>query len=139
MKNKIRVVGLLILGILFINFTLVSILVTAEVVNDSDNDGVDDNYEEFNKRNIEVDIFGNEARIISLKRSGQKKDQIIIDIELSEDGIEIYFKYRPNLDSEQVMIFGIVFHEIIEYNDTNLDNIFNPEIDQVFQNFSKKH
>jgi len=137
MKNKHRVVGLLLLGILFINLTLVSILTTAELVNDSDNDGIDDNYEEINKRDIEVDTFENEeARIISLRRSDQKKDQIIIDIELSEDGIEIDFKYKSNLDSEQVTLFSIVFHEIIEYNDTNLDNIFNPEIDQVIQNFS---
>ena len=136
MKNKHRVVGLLILGILFINLTLVSVITTAEIVNDSDNDGVDDNYEENNKRDIEVDISENETRIISLRRSEQKKDQIIIDIRLSEDGIRIDFRYKSNLESDQVTIFGIVFHEIIEYNDTNLDNRFNPGIDHVIQNFS---
>ncbi|KKM82118.1 hypothetical protein LCGC14_1322830 [marine sediment metagenome] len=136
MRNKHRIIGLLLLGIIFINLTLISVFATAEGNNDSDNDGVNDKYEENNERNVEVDIFGNETRIISVRKSEQKQDQIVIDIRLSEDGIRIDFSYKLNLDSEMATKFSIVFHKIIEFNDTNLDNNFNPEIDQIIQNFS---
>jgi len=103
---------------------------------DIDDDGIDDNFEELNKRDIEVDIVANEITIQSVRRSNKKKDQIVANIVYDEDGIsfEIQYKSQPELDFE--LIFGISFRKLIEFIDVDFDGIFNPDIDINIQNFS---
>ncbi len=135
MKNKYYLISLFLLGILFFNFSFG--IVNAfydELIKDIDDDGVNDDFEELNKRYIEIDgIEDNEIHVESIKRSEKEKDQINTIIIYDEDGIHIGFKYKSKLESEFELVFGIFFREIIEFVDIDEDGIYNHERDHTIQ------
>jgi hypothetical protein len=103
---------------------------------DEDNDGINDEYEQINLRNIETEIFIDEIKIESFKRTEANKDQITINIGYSEDGLHFGLLYRSKIDTAPVLSFGILLHEVIEFIDNNENNIFDPETDQILKNVS---
>lgn len=133
MRKKTYLICLVLLGVVFINFTSVF-----AIAFDEDDDGIDDRFEEKNQRKIEIDVTGNETRIESIRKSNETKDHIRVDILLNEFGIDIEFKYRSNLEHEHEfeLVFGINFNEIIEFIDINEDGVFNPEEDEDIQKLS---
>ena len=105
---------------------------------DSDNDKIEDNFEELNRRKIEVDIFENEATIQSISVGTETRDLIRTDIGYGEHGVEIQIKYKSNLEMDFEITFGIVFRELIEFIDIDFNGIFDPEVDQKIQNYTLK-
>ncbi len=103
---------------------------------DDDDDGIDDNFETLNKREIDIVIEANEISIESVRKSDKKKDLIMTNIIYDEDGIRFQIGYKPNLEGDFELLFGISFRELIEFVDVDIDGIYNPEIDQNIQNFS---
>jgi hypothetical protein len=123
-------IGIFLLGVLIFNFG-----VGNTVSDDDDNDGVDDDFEELNKRNIDVfiDDENNEFTINSSLRKGEKIDVIEIDVEY-DDGLRVEFSYNSENDSLEIELeFNIVFVSIVEYNDTNEDGMYNETDDEYVQ------
>jgi len=132
MKKQYYLTGLFLLSILILNITFIFTVASGE----DDGDGIDDDFEEKNKRYIEINIEGNEIGIESIRRSETNKDEITGLILYDEDGLYIGLRYRSTLETECELEFGILFHEIIEYIDSNSNGIYEPEIDQKINNFS---
>jgi hypothetical protein len=103
---------------------------------DDDGDGIDDGFEALNKREIDIVMEANEISIESVRKSNRKKDLIMANIVYDEDGIRFQIGYKPNLEEDFDLLFGISFRELIEFVDVDIDGIYNPEIDQNIQNFS---
>jgi hypothetical protein len=101
-----------------------------------DDDNIDDNFEDFNKRKIEVDLFENEATIQSIRVGTEAKDLIRTDIGYGESGIEIQMGYKSELEADFEITFGIVFRNLIEFIDTDFNGIFDPEVDEKIQNYT---
>ncbi|MFX0148854.1 MAG: hypothetical protein ACFE8E_14035 [Candidatus Hodarchaeota archaeon] len=131
MKKQYILFSFLLLGLLIFNFNLIYVFVSGE----GDNDGIDDDFEELNKRDIEISIEGNETLIESIRRNDQNKDEIKYKI-VYDDGLRINASYRSTLSSKCELEFGILFRELIEFIDINSDGIYNPETDQKIQNVS---
>jgi hypothetical protein len=141
MKKKVIVISLFLFSILIINFNFgFSIAFNNEnlikIHSEPDEDGVDDKFEDFNKRDIEIDIGSNEFTIISTRRNDLKKDQMRCDVLYDGDGITYQFQYRSNIELEFEFEFQINFYALIEFVDINLDGIYDPEIDQEVQNLT---
>ena len=134
-KNKYYLIGFFLIGFLFLSFNCGFIIASG----DDDNDGIDDNFEEINKRDIEMEITENEAQIKSIRRSDIKKDEIEFNIGYNEGGISIEIRYRSkiesNLEPEFELEFGILFRGIIEYIDLNDNDIYDHEVDQFIGDY----
>ncbi|MFX1363850.1 MAG: hypothetical protein ACFFCE_14285 [Promethearchaeota archaeon] len=130
MKKQYYFVCFLLLStiIFSINLTLINTLA------EEDNDGINDDFEEINKRVIEVGIHENEIGIESIRKSGTDKDLIRALIFFDEDGLYIGLSYKSEYDSEWKLEFGVLFRAIIEFNDTNKNGMYNPEIDHKIKN-----
>ncbi|KKL78915.1 hypothetical protein LCGC14_2020080, partial [marine sediment metagenome] len=129
-KSKYLIIGLSILAILMFSFN--SNFVSAS---DDDDDGIDDDFEELNKRNIEIDISDNEIQIESHLRSGDNIDSIQLKIQYESEGLSIQVSYQKeyNSESETELEFGVKFPEIIEYIDNDDDGVYNSDIDSTIQ------
>ena len=137
-KNKYHLIGFFLIGFLFLSFNYGFVIASG----DDDNDGIDDNFEEINKRDIEIEITENEAQIKSIKRSDIKKDEIEFNIGYNEGGISIEIRYRSKieskLESEFELEFGILFRGIIEYIDLNDNDIYDHEVDKFIGDYGIK-
>jgi hypothetical protein len=132
MNKKIIIIGVFLLSSLL--FSINCGFTTA--FSDADEDSIDDEFEHLNKREIEYVIDGNEISVESIRKGDKKKDLISTIIVYNEDGVQFQIGYKSTLESEYDIIFRITFREIIEYIDMDMDDIYNPEIDQNIQNFS---
>jgi len=151
MKKKPLTIGIVLFIILLFNFSfgftaasidgnsfIISGLEEKITIEDVDNDNIDDNFEDLNKRIIEVDLFENEATIQSVRRTTESKDLIRTDIGYGESGVEIQIRYKSKLELDFEFVFGIVFRELIEFIDNDLNGIFDPEVDEKIQNYTLK-
>lgn len=149
MKNRVLLVGFLLCSLIVFNLSIgfakaseyeqtliINDSSSIETSDDADNDGIDDNFESLNKRKINVEVFSNEATILSVRSKSDNKDQIRTDIALGEDGISFQMSYKSNLESDYELTYGVVFHELIEFVDLTSDGIYDPETDQNIQNFT---
>jgi hypothetical protein len=132
MKRGTVFIGLFLFSILF--FTPICGFTAAK--SDTDGDGIDDNFEELNKREIDLVIEANEISIESIRKSDKNKDLISTNIVYDEDGLRFQIGYKPTLESDFILLFGISFRELIEFVDKDLNGIYNPEVDDTIQNFS---
>lgn len=151
MKKRSLWVGYFLFTILLFNFSIgfaaaliddnsfvISGLNDKITIADGDNDGIDDNFEDLNRRKIEVYIFENETIIQSIREGAEPKDLIRTDIVCGEYGVEIQMGYKSNLETDFEIIFEIVFRELIEFIDNDFNGIFDPEVDQTIQNYTLK-
>ena len=149
MKKKAMLAGFVLFTILFFNFSfgfaaastsdnsfVISGLNEKITISDDDNDDIDDNFEDFNKRKIEVDLFEHEATIQSIKVGTEAKDLIRTDISYGESGVEIQIRYKSTLEADFEITFGIVFRDLIEFIDNDFNGIFDPEVDEKIQNYT---
>ena len=132
MKRRTIFIGIFLFSVLL--FSLNYGFTTAK--SDTDDDGIDDKFEELNKREIDIVTEANEITIESIRKSDKKKDLISTNIVYDEEGLRFQIGYKPTLESDFLLLFGISFRELIEFNDTDLNGIYNPEVDQTIQNFS---
>ena len=130
--KKYNMIGIIFLGILL--FTSVSSLVSAS---DDDDDGVDDDFEESHKRNVEIQFEPGEIQIESTLRNGARHDQIKLKIRNESEGLSIEFGYEYDLSTENTteveIEFEVTFRKLIEFVDLDDDGIYNPSVDNMIQ------
>ncbi len=131
MKKHYYLISLFLLGILILNISITLI----SVLGKEQDDGINDDFKEKNKRFIEVGIGENEIGIESIRKSEINRDEIKGHIFFDEDGFYIGLNYKSNLESDWELEFGVLFRSIIEFNDTNQNGIFDPQIDHTIQTF----
>ncbi|TFF90321.1 MAG: hypothetical protein EU548_03610 [Promethearchaeota archaeon] len=137
-----RVLLIFLLGVVFLNITIgltqVGFIKGYPTGEDKDNDGVGDEFEELNFRNIEVEYDDSSLEIESVLREGSRKNEIDINVNYEDElTIEVsYYKEEDDDDSE--IEFGVIFQQIIEFNDTDNDGIYNSSTDSTVQNVSLK-
>ncbi len=140
MKNKNYLFSLFLLGIILFNFSFGFV----QAFNDKrsyfaeDNDNIDDDFEEINKRHVEVDIVEEEREIhiFSVRRSDTQKDLLRILVTYNPDGISFVVRYKSKFEVEYEfnIVFDVLFRELIEFVDTNEDGVYHPETDLIIQN-----
>jgi len=130
--KKHYVFGIVILGILIFSFGIGNAAAT-----DDDNDGVDDDFEEENERNIQIEMSANEFQIESVLRNGEQKDSIELHIKYDSDGLDIDLGYESELSSdnstELEIEFGVRFRSLIEFMDLDGNGIYDPSVDNTIQ------
>jgi hypothetical protein len=118
-----------ILGIVLFNLSIVSV-----IASDDDFDGVDDDYEILNNRNIEINFSSNEFEVESFLRNGTHRDQIRFDVRYDDNGIEIELQYNPEIEGGEIELeFSVSFHKLIEFVDMDSDGIYDNSTDQTIQ------
>lgn len=137
-----RVLLIFLLGIFLINITIgitqVGFITGYPTGEDKDNDGVGDDFEELNFRNIEVEYDNSSFEIDSVLREGSQKDEIDINVNYEDElTIEVSY-YNEDDDEDSEIEFGVIFQQIIEFNDTDNDGIYNSSTDATVQNMSLK-
>jgi hypothetical protein len=102
-----------------------------EPKDDLDDDGVDDDIEDDFGRNVVIERESHEIEITSTLRDGEQKD--VIEIEFRAEGeIEIEFAYKKQVDEvENTVKPQIKFRELIEFNDTNGNDVFDQADDVI--------
>ncbi|MFW9782470.1 MAG: hypothetical protein ACFFFB_09330 [Candidatus Heimdallarchaeota archaeon] len=132
MKKTTKILAMFLLGLLMVSIS--SGFTAAK--GDSDDDGIDDNLEALNKREINIAIEANEISIESVRISEKKRDLIIANILYDADGIKFQVRYKSNLEEDFELLFSISFRKLIEFVDIDFDGVYNPEIDHSIQNYS---
>ncbi|MHA2008736.1 MAG: hypothetical protein ACXABO_16160 [Promethearchaeota archaeon] len=132
MKKKTYFAYFSLMVILLFTFSYKSV-----IASDDDDDGVNDEFEELNSREVNVEVNENEAQIESHLLNGDSLDELHFKIQSNEEGIGIEFSYESdyNSGSELELEFGIRFHEIIEYIDTDDNGVYNKDIDLQLQKY----
>ena len=107
---------------------------------DNDDDGIDDKFEELNKRNIDIDIEADKIKVESTLRSGETIDEIQLEITNDSDGLRIEVSYESQKTSENLtnfeLEFGIIFRKLIEFVDINGNQLYDPSVDDTIQEFN---
>jgi len=132
--NKYNLFGILLLGVLILTST--SSLVAAT---DDDGDGIDDDFEEQRKRDIEIQIEPGEFQVESTLRNGAQKDEIKLKIRYDNEGVSIEIGYEEDISMENAteleVEFEVTFRKLIEFVDMDGDDIYNPSIDNTIQEY----
>ncbi|MHA1986457.1 MAG: hypothetical protein ACW98D_07460 [Promethearchaeota archaeon] len=136
MNKKYSLIGFFLLATLLI--TSVD-LVAAE--SDDDGDGIDDDFEEENKRDIGVELGINEIKIESHLRNGNIVDEIELKVEYDTD-LSIEVSYESEFESElgnstseneSEIEFEVEFKKLIEFVDLNDNGMYENSTDQFVQ------
>jgi len=102
------------------------------LASDDDSDGIDDEYESYNYRDLDLELSGSEVRIESIHREDSQKDDIRISIKIESDGLEFEVGYAEDHDSvENEIEFSVTFNKLIEFIDINSDGMFD-NISDIF-------
>ncbi len=100
---------------------------------DEDEDGIGDEEEEKNERALQIEASEKEVQIESELKNGENKDSIEIEFKVTDEP-EIKVEYESENGSNEIELsFKVKFYSLIEYNDTNLDGIFNESEDDLVQ------
>lgn len=109
-------------------------LAASDTENDVDNDDVDDDMEQLNKRVVKVKENKNKIEIQSTQRDGLAKDDIRIKVKFNDAGLDIDVRYHSISGSTDAKLaLSVVFRELIEYNDLNGNGVYDRSIDQVIK------
>lgn len=126
----------IIIGIL-IGIALLSLNNNFVIASDDDDDGIDDDFEELNKRNISLEIEENQIQIESSLRSGDQIDEIQLKITNDSEGLGIEVSYESELTTENTtefeLEFGIIFRKLVEFVDMDNNSIYDPLVDDTVQ------
>ncbi|MHA1472643.1 MAG: hypothetical protein ACTSQW_06055 [Promethearchaeota archaeon] len=132
MDKKRIILLIFLIGLTFFSFNIKKI-----AASDDDDDGIDDDFEELNKRDISIEIEANQTQIESSLRTGEKKDEIQLKLTYESEGLGIEISYESELSSESSnefeIEFSITFRKLIEFVDMNSNNKFDPLIDVIIQ------
>ncbi|MFW9824256.1 MAG: hypothetical protein ACFFE4_15040, partial [Candidatus Thorarchaeota archaeon] len=133
------------------------------VIPDEDNDGVDDNYEDDTKRDIEIYIGENVVEMGSIRRQGDQKDIIDMRVGFGIEGISVRVSFgtigrNPECDQPQEepvsegegdelqwvsdceiiqykLKFDVWFRGLIEFIDLNGNGVIDFEIDEIVEDY----
>ena len=132
MDKKNNIILIILIGMLLISLNLNFV-----IASDDDDDGVDDEFEDLNKRNIEIEIEEDKIQIESSLRNGASKDSIQLKITNDSEGLSIEVSYESEITSENSteyeLEFGVIFRELVEFLDINENAIYEPLIDETIK------
>jgi len=121
---------------ILIGISLMSLNFNYATASDDDNDGIDDDLEDLNKRNISIEIEADQIQIESSLRSGNQIDEIQLKITNDSEGLGIEVSYESEINSTEIELeFGIKFRKLVEFVDIDSDSIYDPLIDDIIQEF----
>jgi len=139
-KLKARVACVIFIGLIMFNLMIGlasanSFFALSSGDHDEDNDGIDDRFEEMNRRYLNISFQDNESTIKSFLARNESKDLIEFKIIFDEDGLQIITRYDSEYESSEdnhdyEIEYAVIFSKIIEYNDSNGNNMYDPEQDQ---------
>ena len=122
---------------ILIGITLLSLNISFAAASDDDDDGIDDDFEDLNKRNINIEVETNQIQIESSLRSGNRIDEIQLKIITDSEGLSIEVSYESEIASTELELeFGIIFRKLVEFVDTNSNSIYDPLVDEKIQEFN---
>lgn len=127
--------GTFLIGALLLVTIVFSINTNLVFASDEDDDGIDDEFEESNFRNVEISFGENETEIESILRNGDQIDNIEVSVNYDQEGIGIEVSYESEYTSENgfEIEFGATFRNLIEYVDLNDNGLFDPLIDNLIK------
>lgn len=132
MKRKSIIFSIFLLGIVLFNVSIVTALAS-----DDDLDGVDDEFEELNTRDIEIEFLEDEFEVEALLRSGTVRDKIKFSVSYDSDGLSVELQYNPEFESDDQnnieLEFSISFQKLIEFVDMDDNGIYDESVDQTIQ------
>jgi len=182
MKRKNLMFGVFLLGMLFLTVSLTNSIATEDEVPgeeepgesdppieeepeipDDDNDGIDDNFEDENKRDISIWIGENVVEMGSIRRHGDQKDIIDMRVGFGPEGISVRVSFgtiirNPEHDEPQEdpisegegselqwvndyeivqykLKFEVWFRGLIEFVDLNDNDILDFEVDEIIEDY----
>jgi hypothetical protein len=171
MKAKYLLLGILIIGILFtgVNYSYGfeegSGDEGGDEIPDDDKDGVEDTYEDENKRDIEIWIGECVVEVASIRRSENKKDIIDLRVGYTDYGLSIRVSYgtfithcEPPPEEEPPeeeppdepvpqggdyceqtieckLVFEVLFRGLIEFIDLNDNGVLDEEHDEIISDY----
>ncbi|MGC9779516.1 MAG: hypothetical protein HZR80_09775 [Candidatus Heimdallarchaeota archaeon] len=101
---------------------------------DEDNDGVNDDFEDQNQRDLDIDYNDTEATLDSKHEYNEENNEFQISIHTEIDKLSIKLEYSTeDNDNETVLEFTIELTQLIGYNDIDANNIYNPTIDDTIE------
>jgi len=104
---------------------------------DDDEDGISDHDEEENERSIEIEVDGTEAQIESVFDSGEEENEFDITIHAESDKLLIEIEFSTEVDdTENELEFDVEFTQLIGYNDTDANNIYDSSIDDTIETYN---
>jgi len=124
-----RIIGSFIFGIL-----IFSSLIGIAIATDDDGDGIDDDFEDDKIRSLTIEFDDDRIELETVLRTGTNKNKIEFEIRNNSNGLEVGVEYTPNYNpqantTEIELEFEITFREIVEYEDLNLNNVFDESTD----------
>ncbi|MBY8987374.1 MAG: hypothetical protein KGD61_02885, partial [Candidatus Lokiarchaeota archaeon] len=129
-----------IIVIVLIGFTLLYLNVNYVIASDDDEDGIEDEFEVLNQRDISIEIEANQIQIESSLRNGDTKDEIELKITNDTEGLSVEVSYESEITSESVPVFelefGIIFRKLVEFVDIDSNNNYDPLIDDTIWEFN---
>ncbi|MFW9819402.1 MAG: hypothetical protein ACFFE5_07310 [Candidatus Thorarchaeota archaeon] len=124
----------LFLCIFFLGIVLFNLVITTVIALDDDSDGIDDEYETLNNRNIEINFSGNEFDVESILRSGTLRDKVRFDVRYDNEGIEVELRYKTETEETTFELdFSVIFRKLIEFVDMDGNEIYDNSTDQTIQ------
>ncbi|MFX0059262.1 MAG: hypothetical protein ACFE85_09000 [Candidatus Hodarchaeota archaeon] len=133
MKNSRRyILGIFVLGLLIFTINIGTV-----AASDNDDDGINDDFEESSKRDIEVEFSANEFQIETVLRNGEPKDSIEFRIRYESEGLEVKVSYESEYlsenSTESEIEFEVTFRKLIEFVDLNGNGIYDKSTDDTIQ------
>jgi len=127
----------LLLGLSFLLIFLFSFNLESVVASDDDDDGVDDEFEDLNRRIIQIEVQDYQAEIESVLKEGNTLNALHFKILPIEEGLVVEFQFMEDNESfgEINLEFVITFQEIVEYIDNNSNGIYDEISDDLIQSY----
>jgi hypothetical protein len=132
MSSKIQHTKKLILGGLVVMLIFSTFLYSPVIADDDDDDGVEDDVEELNHRDISVNYDNDDAKIESKLDNDETYNRFMAEIKATSEGIEYSFEFEKESETNETEIdFDLTILELIEFLDTNDNDIYDPSVDTV--------
>ena len=120
-----------------IGIFLLSLNFSFAAASDDDDDGIDDDFEDLNKRDINIEVEASQIQIESSLRSGDRIDEIQLKIITDSEGLSMEVSYESEINSTELELeFGVIFRKLVEFVDTDNNSIYDPLIDEKIHEFN---
>ncbi len=103
---------------------------------DEDSDGINNDVEDLNTREIDLKENDNEIQLISSIKNNAEKDDLSIKVKYNSDGLTFDVSYKAKAiqkDTDLDLSFKIIFRSLIEYVDVNGDGVYDSDSDQFIK------
>jgi hypothetical protein len=107
------------------------------LASDDDDDGIDDEFEDVNKRDIEIEFEEDKFEVQTTLRSEDIRDNIKFSVDYDSDGVSIELEYisefEENEQNSVELEFSISLRKLIEYVDMDGNRVYEDSVDQKIQ------